>query len=77
MRHSLFDARTIKELRAQYAELWRRMASVSALNTALRNENARLRREIERLGGSAAVNPHGEQKAKGRAKAKSRSETKS
>jgi len=49
MRHSRFDAFTIKELRAQYAELSRRYASVSQLNTALRNENARLRREIERL----------------------------
>jgi cell division protein FtsB len=63
MRHSRFDAFTIKELRAQYAELSRRYASVSQLNTALRNENASLRREIERL--SKAGN-NGEQKGKAR-----------
>jgi hypothetical protein len=49
MRGSRFDALTIKELRAQYAELSRRYVSVSGLNSALRNENARLRREIARL----------------------------
>ncbi len=76
-RWSIWQDQTIKELRTQYTELSRRMASVNSLNTALRNENAKLRREIARLGGSAAVNPHGDQKAKARAKAKTRSETKS
>ena len=49
MRGSRFDALTIKELRAQYVELSRRLVSVLGLNTALRNENARLQREIARL----------------------------
>jgi regulator of replication initiation timing len=49
MRGSRFDALTIKELRAQYAELSRRLVSALGLNTALRHENARLQREIARL----------------------------
>jgi hypothetical protein len=49
MRGSRFDALTIKELRAQYAELSRRYASVTGLNSALRDENARLRRDLARL----------------------------
>ena len=77
MRWSRIDAHSIRELRAKNFELSKRVAAVSQLNTALRNENAKLRREIARLGGSAAVNPHGDQKAKARAKAKTRSETKS
>lgn len=63
----------IKELRAKSIEQSRRIVALCTLNTALRDENARLRREIER--GGMAVNPHGKQKAKGRAPAKSRSET--
>lgn len=65
--------RSIKELRAVAAELRKRVAAVCGLNTALRNENAKLRREIERLKGSAAVASHGKQKAKGRTPAKGRS----
>jgi regulator of replication initiation timing len=49
MHHRLIDAHTIKELRAKYAELSKRLVSVVGLNTALRNENAQLRREIARL----------------------------
>jgi hypothetical protein len=49
MHHRLIDAHTIKELRAKYADLSRHCVSVSQLNTALRDENARLRREITRL----------------------------
>jgi hypothetical protein len=49
MRGSRFDALTIKELRAQYAELSKRLVSVLGLNTALRDEIVRLQREIARL----------------------------
>ena len=49
----------IKELRLKSIELSRRIVALCTLNTALRDENARLRREIER-GSKAGKN--GEQK---------------
>jgi predicted nuclease with TOPRIM domain len=49
MRHSLIDAKTIKELRETNAELNKRLTVKAALVTAQRAEIGRLRREIARL----------------------------
>jgi hypothetical protein len=49
LKHTLIDAYTIKVLRAECAALAKKVAALSMLNTSMRNENARLRREIERL----------------------------
>jgi hypothetical protein len=57
MRYGLIDAASIKELRKQNVELARKVVAVCALNTAIANENAKLRAENKRLLKNAVSKP--------------------